>query len=302
MTLAAPFGAWSYGSLCFSTSTPTPGGEIIPVVVTDRHSACHGPGTALLCPLRHFSNAHHSPGRKVLFLTLCFQVRRPRLREVERLAEGHTAGGRQISKAGPLSPPASPGRPFEQGSRPTVRVPEFGLRKRRDSGPLRSGPAFTPIKGAKTKHRRRAAGVDSSHGRGSRVLWMPPGGCCGEGVGRETCRYQNSMGTGWKGDFQGLRNWGGQRGGQRAVPAGQAGEAASWGRLFFPGQGSVGGGKCASPGRRSVALPRFSEGHDSEKATAYLVGSEHGFSVRETWFKSPFLPLLAASVSEQLTF
>ena len=38
---------------------------------------------------------------------------------------------------------------------------------------------------------------------------------------------------GWKGNFQGLWNWGGERGGPWAIPAGQ-GEAAGLGQAVVP--------------------------------------------------------------------
>lgn len=70
-TLAPPFGAWGYGSLCFSTGTLTLGAEEsqlwsrvdIRRFMDQPHSCC------VPC----ISDAHCNPGRKVLFLPPFFR-------------------------------------------------------------------------------------------------------------------------------------------------------------------------------------------------------------------------------------
>lgn len=112
------------------------------------------------------------------------------------------------------------------------------------------------------------AWVDSSHGRGSCVLWMPLGGCHrGRGC------YQNPMGTGWKGNFQE---------GKGQFPKVRQGEAASWvggyswskdpGRADSKlcGQSSLCGFNCTSLGRPQHCLDS-QRVRDPEKATAHLL-------------------------------
>lgn len=71
-------------------------------------------------------------------------------------------------------------------------VPACGLRKR-DEAPAPWALASHPLLLKETKQTTAVlARVDSSHGRGSCILWMLPGGCCG-GWGMYCC--QSPVGT-----------------------------------------------------------------------------------------------------------
>lgn len=118
------------------------------------------------------------------------------------------------------------------------------------------------------------AGADSSHGRGSCVLWMPPGGCS---AGRGTDSYQNLMGTAKRGISRRARGNSCRSGRERW----QAGQAVIPGAKTLAGLISPSVGKILSVGSSALL---WGEGPelcpDSQRpgtqATAHLAGSEHG--------------------------